>query len=89
MVYHGRVKGGVIVPDPPAELPEGAKVNIEVVDDGAQDPRAAAKPAANGDPPFAGLLNLAGQAPALPPDAARNYKHYLYGTPKEDTTGRP
>jgi hypothetical protein len=88
MVYHGRVKGGVIVPDPPAELPEGAKVNIELVD-GADDAHAAVRPALKGESPFAGLLGLAGQAPALPPDAARNYKHYLYGTPKEDQTGRP
>ena len=88
MVYHGRVKGGVIVPDPPAELPEGAKVNIELVD-GAADARAEVPTAVNGDSRFAGLLGLAGQAPALPSDAARNYKHYLYGTPKEDQTGRP
>ena len=88
MVYHGRVKGGVIVPDPPAELPEGAKVNIELVD-GADDAHATVRSALNTESPFAGLLSLAGQAPALPPDAARNYKHYLYGTAKEDQTGRP
>jgi hypothetical protein len=88
MVYPGRVKGGVIVADPPAELPEGAKVNIELID-GAGDERAPVRPAVKSESPFAGLLSLAGQAPPLPPDAARNYKHYLYGTPKEDQSGSP
>ena len=88
MVYPGRVKGGVIVPDPPAKLPEGAQVNIELVtteDTGhvASDP--STKPAT----PFAGILSLAGQAQDLPADAARNYEHYLYGTDKEKPTDRP
>ena len=28
------------------------------------------------------LLKYAGKAVGLPPDAARNHDHYLYGTPK-------
>ncbi|HWE04151.1 MAG TPA: hypothetical protein VG326_17220 [Tepidisphaeraceae bacterium] len=28
------------------------------------------------------LLDLQGQVPTLPQDAARNHDHYLYGTPK-------
>ena len=86
MVYHGRVKGGVIIPDPPANLPEGAEVNIELVR--AQD---AGTPASTnkGTTPFAGILDLAGQAQNLPADAARNYEHYLYGTDKEDRADHP
>src|SRR3982751_6094673 len=78
MVYPGRVKGGVIIPDPPANLPEGAQVNIELVttDAGQQVSVSANKTAS----PFAGILRLAGQAQDLPADAARNYEHYLYGT---------
>jgi hypothetical protein len=88
MVYHGRVKGGVIVPDPPANLPEGAQVNIELVSTEAagDDATNSATKAAT---PFAGLLSLAGQAQDLPADAARNYEHYLYGTDKEKRADRP
>jgi hypothetical protein len=87
MVYHGRVKGGVIVPDPPANLPEGAQVNIELItaDAGHEE----ADPATKTATPFAGLLSLAGQAQDLPTDAARNYEHYLNGTDKEKPAGRP
>jgi len=86
MVYPGRVKGGVIVPDPPAKLPEGAQVNIELVTgDGGHEP---SKPDAKTATPFADLLSLAGQAQDLPADAARNYEHYLYGTAKEKPTDR-
>jgi hypothetical protein len=86
MVYPGRVKGGVIVPDPPANLPEGAQVNIELVtaDAGHETSDSATKTAR----PFSGILSLAGQAQDLPADAARNYEHYLYGTDKEKLTDR-
>jgi hypothetical protein len=87
MVYHGRVKGGVIVPDPPADLPEGAQVNIELVT--AKDTSQVADPTTKAATPFAGLLSLAGQAQDLPADAARNYEHYLYGTDKEKRAERP
>jgi Arc/MetJ-type ribon-helix-helix transcriptional regulator len=32
------------------------------------------------------LRKLAGSAPGLPPDAAINHDHYLYGTPKQSRT---
>jgi hypothetical protein len=88
MVYHGRVKGGVIVPDPPAFLPEGTQVTIEVQGQEDEAGGTTSLPTTT-KPPFAGLLRVAGQAPGLPSDAARNYKHYLYGTAKEDAADRP
>jgi hypothetical protein len=33
MTYHGTVKHGVIIPDPSAILPDGARVRIETLDD--------------------------------------------------------
>ena len=33
MTHHGTVKHGVIIPDPSASLPEGARVRIETLDD--------------------------------------------------------
>jgi hypothetical protein len=32
MVVRGHVKNGVVVPDPPNSLPEGAEVRVEVVE---------------------------------------------------------
>lgn len=71
MTYRGQVKNGQIMLDAPAELPEGAMVNVEVVDSGKREPTIWEK-----------LLALAGTVQGLPPDMARNHDHYLYGTPK-------
>ncbi|MGB7159200.1 MAG: hypothetical protein WBD40_14120 [Tepidisphaeraceae bacterium] len=38
MTYRGRVKNGAVVLDPPAELPEGAAVEVNVVGLSAQRP---------------------------------------------------
>ncbi len=72
MTYRGHVRNGQIALDEPAALPEGAAVTIEVV--GAAEPR---------PPVWDRLLELAGTVEGLPPDAARDLDHYLYGTPKE------
>jgi hypothetical protein len=38
MTYRGRVKNGTVVLDPPAELPEGASVEVSVIAAGEQQP---------------------------------------------------
>ena len=35
MVYHGTVKGGVVIPEPAAELREGDRVRIERIEPSA------------------------------------------------------
>jgi hypothetical protein len=71
MTLEGRVENGTIVLTPPASLPEGARVCIQVL------------PAETSDPSlFDRLGQLAGKAVNLPPDAASQHDHYLYGTPK-------
>jgi hypothetical protein len=74
MEYRGRVKGGVVVLEAGATLPEGAEVRVAPVTVG------------EGEAPtiWQKLRALAGSAPDLPPDAARNHDHYLYGTPKRE-----
>jgi hypothetical protein len=72
MTYRGHVKNGQILLDEPALLPEGAEVNIEVVENGEPQPTIWEK-----------LLKLAGTVEGLPPDMAENHDHYLYGTPKQ------
>jgi hypothetical protein len=77
MTLLGHVKNGRIELDTPVALPEGATVQIEVTVpppplNDADDKSLAQM-----------LLKYAGKAVGLPPDAARNHDHYLYGTPKK------
>jgi predicted DNA-binding antitoxin AbrB/MazE fold protein len=74
MTYRGHIKGGVIIPDRPIDLPEGTEVEIakvEPVDEEILRLRA-------------GLLKFAGIIKDGPPDMARNHDHYIHGTPKHD-----
>jgi len=71
MSFEGTIVNGTVVFDEPPALPEGTRV--EVV---AKSPPAAASDLG------ALLLRHAGTANGLPPDAAAQHDHYLYGTPK-------
>lgn len=69
--------GKVIVPEEPVDLPTGRilEVRVEPVEP-PQRPKTALEK----------LVELAEKFPAggLPPDAAAQHDHYLYGTPKRD-----
>ena len=77
MTYRGRVENGVVVLDPPADLPDGAEVEVHLIRSPAED-------AADGEGPslYERLKDVAGKAEGLPPDGAVNHDHYLYGVPK-------
>ena len=70
MTYRGHIRNGQIVLDEPAKLPEGAEVDVALVE--------AARPTI-----WEKLSKLAGTVDGLPPDMAKNHDHYLYGTPKK------
>ena len=72
MTYRGRVKQGVIVLDPPAQLPEGAEVEV----------RAAGQIAVEATWTDV-MRDVIGQADGLPSDSSVNHDHYLYGWPKK------
>jgi hypothetical protein len=78
MGYNGHVKNGIVVLDDPVQLPEGAKVRVEILESGEE-----VLVDENGQTLGQKLLKHAGKAVGLPPDAARNHDHYLYGTPKK------
>jgi hypothetical protein len=78
MVYRGRVKGGVIVFDPPNSLPEGVEVRVEIMPAESEGPLLDEQGRTLGQK----LMKYAGRATGLPEDAALNHDHYLYGTPK-------
>jgi hypothetical protein len=77
MTLEGHVKNGVIVLDEPRELPEGAKVKLEIV-------QIEATPATGENLSLLSRLGpLVGAIDDLPEDASINLKHYLYGHPQK------
>ncbi len=78
MTYQGHVENGTVVLDLPVPLPEGAKVEVAVLD--RRLPR--------DETPFLDwVLELANSIPEedvnkMPTDGSINHDHYLYGTPK-------
>jgi hypothetical protein len=77
MTYRGKIRGGVVVLDQPADLAEGTEVTIQPVEQSEKP-----SPPQREESLSEVLLKFAGKAQGLPPDAARNHDHYLYGTPK-------
>ncbi|MGA2442445.1 MAG: hypothetical protein ABSH08_15945 [Tepidisphaeraceae bacterium] len=72
MTYRGHVKQGVIVLDPPAQLPEGAEVEVRPSEQISAEATWAEV-----------LRDVIGQAAGLPADSSVNHDHYLYGTAKK------
>ncbi|HEX4589743.1 MAG TPA: hypothetical protein VH120_07430 [Gemmataceae bacterium] len=77
MSFDGHVENGQIILDTPADLPDGAKVRVDLVPTEGQG-------ATQGKETFYDRYkHLIGKAENLPPDASVNLDHYLYGTPKQ------
>lgn len=74
MVYHGKVRKGVIVLDDGPLLPEGAIVTVEVCQ--------SKEGGGNEDSLSQALLKVAGTCTGLPSDLAAQHDHYLHGTDK-------
>ena len=72
MTFQATVLNGPIHLDPPAQLPEGARVEVRLKE----------QPASPGEPTRTSLLKLAATAKTLPSDRARNHDHDLHGAPK-------
>lgn len=69
MELEGHIQNGHVILDSPTDLPDGTHVRIEVI-----------TPApASDEKRFARTLQ---HRLDLPPDAAAQHDHYLYGTPK-------
>ncbi len=72
MTYRGRVENGVVVLASPAELPEGAEVEVSLL---GADPD---------EPTWAEVFkDVIGKAEGLPADSSINHDHYLYGASKK------
>ncbi len=92
-----RFSNGALMPLQPLDLEEGAEVTLRIVNVASMKPASPAlqqpeKERAPGSarthPVIAMIDRLRAEMPAstdddLPTDGAKNYKHYLYGFPKE------
>jgi hypothetical protein len=76
-MIRGRVQNGVVVLKAPSALREGTEVAVEPLPRIDKKGKAAKRPTVG-----RALASLAGKAKNLPPDAARNVDHYLYGHAK-------
>jgi hypothetical protein len=76
MTFLGRVENGLVVLDGSVALPEGAPVKVELLLEKAEAED-------NGPTLYDRLQSVIGKAQGLPPDAAENTDHYLYGQPKK------
>jgi len=71
MTYRGRVRNGVVVLEPPVDLPEGVEVEVHPVTAGA-----------DGRTLYERLKDVVGIAQGLPADLAENHDHYIHGAAK-------
>ncbi len=77
MTYRGRVEGGSIILEQPATLPEGAVVEVRLLNDSLPEGQSLERSSL-----AERLKDVVAKARGLPPDAAMNHDHYLYGLPK-------
>lgn len=78
MPFDGHIENGRVVLDAPVPLPDGTPVRVEAVAPGisVSHPDTASRTLAERYPSIVGVnVNL-------PPDAALNHDHYLYGAEK-------
>jgi hypothetical protein len=73
MLLEGVVRNGKIEPDPPKELPEGARVIVTPKAENAHS---------ESSPTLLSLMKLVGTCDDLPVDFAEQHDHYIHGTPK-------
>jgi hypothetical protein len=67
MTYRGHVHNGVVVLEEPVVLPEGASVQVDLINEDT------------GTTLYEQLAPLVGAAKGLPPDLASNHDAYLHG----------
>ena len=76
-MIRGRVHNGVVLLEDPQALRDGTEVAVKPLPQRERKARAAKRPTVG-----TALARLAGKAKGLPPDAAHNVDHYLYGHAK-------
>ncbi len=78
-ILNGRFKGGVVVLDDPADIPEGAAVRVEVLSTNNESDLIDQQGLTLGEK----MLLYASKLTDLPVDLALNHDHYLHGNDKK------
>lgn len=83
MTYRGHVKNGVVVLEPPVDLPDGAEVEVRLLAR-RDEPEAHQRHESVERPAWAKkALELSRRMPRdLPEDLAEQHDHYIHGAPK-------
>jgi hypothetical protein len=79
MTYRAKMENGQVVFEGGIKPADGVELRVDEVVTEKED---AVAPPAEGTTLGQRLMKLSGIVEGLPPDAARNHDHYLYGTPK-------
>ena len=75
MTYRGHIHNGVVVLEDPIDLPEGCRVQCELV--ALEFPHTTNATRHGGL--YADLMEFAGTVKGTPPDGSKNHDRYLYG----------
>jgi hypothetical protein len=85
VTVRGMVKNGKVLLENPEALAEGTEVEVRPVKKRKRSANQRKQKAKSHHKSLAErLANIIGKAPGLPPDAAVNHDHYLYGLPKRE-----
>jgi hypothetical protein len=78
MTYRAKMQDGKVVFEGGIKPADGVELRVDIVDSAAEP----ALPSPDGTTLGQRLMQFSGIVKDLPPDAALNHDHYLYGTPK-------
>lgn len=79
MTYLGHFEDGIIVLDDPVNLPDGAKVRVELLPTGNVAQKTESPPTGH----YEHYESIIGAINDLPEDFAAQHDHYIHGTPKK------
>jgi len=83
MTYRGHVKNGVVILDPPVDLPDGAEVEVRLVEQRREHGTPQRRESVASPAWVRKALELSRRMPRdLPEDLAEQHDHYIHGTPK-------
>ena len=82
MTVEGHIENGRVVLDSQLPLPEGMRVRVEFLENGAEQPQNANESTAELPSLYERLKPFIGSVKGLPSDFAINRDHYLHGQPK-------
>jgi hypothetical protein len=82
MTVEGHIENGQVVLDSQLPFPEGMRVRVELLDNGAEQPQNTDESTAELPSLYERMKPFIGSVKGLPSDFAINHDHYLHGQSK-------